>query len=88
MIPSEVAYKRTLQSAKRAIGDDLALRHFLLSLALTKLMTMTAESQRQKQTERKKISELAALGIVDLHLDDTYKLSNVGKVLVKELQKK
>jgi hypothetical protein len=82
MIASEVAYKRTLKSAKHALDEDLTLKHFLLSLYTTKAMTLTMQKQR------KKINKLAALGIIDLHLDETYKLSNVGRVLVKELQQR
>jgi predicted transcriptional regulator len=85
MISSQLAYQRTLLSARRALLRNLKLRNELLSIVLENKKERVRVN-REKQ--RKQLGELAALGLIDLHLDDTYNLSNIGKVLVKELQQK
>ena len=83
MISSQLAYQRTLLSARRALLRDLKLQNVLLSMVLEQ-----TELRVKREKQRKQLGQLAALGLIDLHLDDTYNLSNVGKVLVKELQQK
>jgi predicted transcriptional regulator len=59
-----------------------------LQNALLSIVLKQTEFRVKREQQRKQLGQLAALGLIDLHLDDTYNLSNVGKVLVKELQQK
>ncbi|HEY7108577.1 MAG TPA: hypothetical protein VH415_04035 [Nitrososphaeraceae archaeon] len=78
MVSSQIAYQRTLRSAKLRLIQNFVLQQALLSIPNTHPGTITSSKQR------KQLNELATLGLVNLNLDDTYNLTNVGKVLVRE----
>jgi hypothetical protein len=72
-------FRRTLKNATKYVSKDKKMKELILS-------TPTGQYRKIKEIDENMLSNLAAVGVVNLYLNFTYDLSPVGKELKKQLK--